>query len=159
MKVPYQNDTDSPVHIGNVTIMPGNTRDVEETHIPGHKGKEIATQDTQPHPLGDLLKGNVGVVAQALNGMAFEDVELLGELEQAGQARKTLLAAIATEILARQAGMHLTQVLDGTLDDIVAALPALSVEDLAKANDMEQVGQAREVVMNAIAAEQLKRAD
>lgn len=123
MKVPYTNETNKHLHIGSVTIAPGHTRDVEESHIPGYKPKD-ATQGSAPadDPLAELLKKSVKDITAELQSLSTADIERLGELEQkADQPRKTLLSAISEEILNRAA------------DEQLAAIAAMSDEVLAAA--------------------------
>jgi hypothetical protein len=123
MKVPYTNETNKHLHIGPVTIAPGHTRDVEESHIPGYKPKD-AKQESAPivDLMTELLKKSVKDITAELPFLSTAYIERLGELEQKeDQPRKTLLSAISEEILNRAA------------DEQLAAIAAMSNEVLAAA--------------------------
>lgn len=122
MKVPYFNNTDKFAHIGPVTIPPFGTRDVEDTHIPGYT-QLVAGDPPVTDELSDLLKQSVAKVVEALPGLSQEDIDRLGELEQTGKNRTTLLSAIAEETLNR-AGK--------TVEEIIAELPLMPDEALAE---------------------------
>lgn len=100
-KVPYTNDTGKYVHIGSVTIPPGETRDVDETTLPDYKPESEKKSDSPADPLADLLKKNVADVKAVLPSLSEEDLARIADLEQAGQARKSLVEAIGAETLRR----------------------------------------------------------
>lgn len=100
MKIPYHNTTDKFVTIGMVTIAPGHTRDVENSHI-NTPASTAAIEPTEPEldALATLLEGKVENVIAAVAGLSVDDLDRLGELEQTGKARKTVLSAIAERLL------------------------------------------------------------
>jgi len=98
MKIPVTNNTAMSIYVGSAMIPAGETRHFEEHEVPHHlRPKAEAAPVEQPveDPLGELLKGNVQSVVEALDALSSDDIERLGELEQAGQARKGVLNAIA----------------------------------------------------------------
>lgn len=99
---PFTNDTDRVIYLGNATIPPGQTRDVEETLHPDFAAEPKATAATEAaDPLVDLLKGNTTSIKAALADLSEGELERLGDLEQAAaQPRKGVLGAIAEQILA-----------------------------------------------------------
>lgn len=132
MKVPYHNDSDKYVHIGATMIAPNDTRDVEETEIPGYTAPGAVAKVAAPaDPLGGLLKGNVASVTAALADLPLADVEKLGELEQAGQHRKTLLAAIAEELLNRAANADMLAKVAALGDEALSAELEAVLSDVA----------------------------
>ncbi|WP_374349624.1 hypothetical protein [Chitinimonas sp.] len=100
--LPYSNDTDTVVYIGNVTIPPGQTREVEATLHPDFLAPAAEQQEApDADPLAELLDHKVADVQAALAGLSVAELERLGELEQAApQPRKGVLGAIAEAILA-----------------------------------------------------------
>lgn len=130
MKIPYHNETDKHVHIGPVTISPGQTRDVEDSHVPGYKKAESKPAETgNADPLAELLKRTVKDVTAELSGMSTADVERLGELEQLGQQRKGILSAISDLLLTRAANADmLAKVAALTDEELAAAIEAVSTD-------------------------------
>ncbi len=99
-KKPYTNETDSIQHIGTVTLWPGETREVEETLIPGQTAHQESPQE--PDPLVLLIQGNAPEVIAALPTLDDEQLSLLDEMERAAEKpRKGVLQAIAEEKLTR----------------------------------------------------------
>lgn len=103
MKIPVSNNTAMPIYVGAAMIPAGETRHFEEQDVPHHLRpvQEAAPVDEPVDPLVTLLESNVGDVVAALPELSRADVERLGELEQAGQARKGVLSGIAENLLAR----------------------------------------------------------
>ncbi len=111
-RIPVTNNTKMNMHVGSNIVPPGETRDFPESQVPHHfrpveKAEEAPAPAPQTDPLAELLNGTVKAVTAALPAMADADIERLGELEQAGQARKGVLGSIADVLLNRaaQAGM------------------------------------------------------
>lgn len=129
-KVPYTNSTKKIVHVGNVTIFPGDTREVDPTLLPGHKAKQPAEQ-LDVNPILALLDGSVKQIADALSGISAEDLDALELAEEAGKTRKGVLEAIAEERLSRADAAQ-------EAEEFVAELTAMSDEDLDAAVDMYQ---------------------
>ena len=104
MKIPVSNTSAMPIYVGAAMIPPGETRHFDEQDVPHHlRPAPVAEAAPQApaDPLAELLKGNVAAVVAALPDLTDADVERLGELEQAGQARKGVLSAVAEELLVR----------------------------------------------------------
>lgn len=148
MKVPYHNDTDKFVHIGPVTIAPGATRDVEDSHIPGHKPAADTAPEAAADPLALLSAGKVADIIAQIPSLSDADLDRLGEMEQVGKNRTTLLSAIAEALLHRAA-----------MSDMLAKVAALSAEELAA--EFKDIGtdvNADPDYLAALEAEQAKRA-
>ena len=105
-RIPVTNNTKMNLYVGSNIVPPGETRDFPESQVPHHL-RPATVEEEKVEVIKDLLVelllANVKDVTAALAGMATADVERLGELEQAGQNRKTLLSAIAEELLNRAA--------------------------------------------------------
>ena len=103
-KIPYTNNTNKIQHIGTVMLFPGDSREVEETHLPDYKGHAPAQapeEDTALAALLALLDQSVPEIEQALPSLSLEELETLEQAEQNGKTRKTLIEAIAEERLSR----------------------------------------------------------
>lgn len=102
-KVPYTNETTHFVHIGGVTIPPGETRDVDATLLPGYEPPVLAPPEPEVPPdlLAELLKASIKNIVPEMPGMSADDLARAVTLEEAGQKRRTLLEAFAAENLRR----------------------------------------------------------
>jgi predicted RecB family endonuclease len=103
---PYTNDGHNTIHIGTVSILPGETRQVNVDFLPDAallQALEIVVEDKRPESLIPLLDGNVGNFVAALESLSDEDLEALEALETMDKARKTALEGIAAERLKRAA--------------------------------------------------------
>lgn len=146
MKVPFTNEGKTVVHIGNVTVMPGHTRDVEEHDIPDFKS-EVPAEKEKTDPLAEFLLRNVKDVVAALAGLSLAEVERLGELEQLGQKRKGVLNAIAETLLVR-----------ASQDEMLSKVGTLSDEELAAALEEAKTDIGiNPAYLAALKAEHLKR--
>ena len=95
--VAYHNTGKMAVHIGNKCIMPGATREVDETLIPGFKPPTPPKAETLD-PTAELLSildGSVGEVTAALVDLTAEQLDVLEKAEQDGKTRKGVIEAIA----------------------------------------------------------------
>jgi hypothetical protein len=104
MKIPVENKTKMPIYVGSYMIAPGETRHFDEEDVPEHlrPAADAPVEVAAPtDPLAELLDGNVATVIAALTDLSLEDIERIGDLEQAGLARKGVLSAVAEELLAR----------------------------------------------------------
>ncbi|WP_374537172.1 hypothetical protein [Chitinimonas taiwanensis] len=98
---PFTNDTDHVIYLGNATIPPGQTRDVEETLHPNFSAEPNAPAEAEPtDPWVELLKGTVATVSAGLDGLSVDELNELGDAERACQNRKGVLGAIAEKIMA-----------------------------------------------------------
>ena len=103
-KIPYTNNTKKIQHIGSVMLFPGDSREVEETHLPDFKSHAPAAppeEDTALAALLELLDRSVPEIEGALPSFSLEELETLEQAEQNGKTRKTLIEAIAEERLSR----------------------------------------------------------
>lgn len=130
MKIPVHNKTKMPIYVGAAMVLPGETRHFEEQDVPPNLRPapvedapvEVPADQLAEFPLIELLLGNVKEVTAALAGMTTADVEKLGELEQAGHARKGVLSAVGEMLLNRAAQA-----------DMLAKVAAFNDEELAAA--------------------------
>jgi len=146
-RISVENNTKMGIYVGSNLVPPGETRDFPESMVPQHlrpKAEEAPVEKPVEDPLGEMLKGNVASVVALLPGMSAADIEKLGELEQAGQARKGVLSAIAEIQLSRA--------------ELMGHVASLSDEDLAAA--LEDAGtdiNADPALVAALEAEAAKR--
>ena len=110
MQIPVTNNTATMMYVGGALIPPGETRHFEEYEVPEHlrpavdvPAEEAQSADPLAEVLAALLDGNVASVVATLPEMPTADIERLGEMEQAGAARKGILSAIAEVLLDRSA--------------------------------------------------------
>ncbi|QZA80856.1 hypothetical protein [Deefgea piscis] len=105
--IPFTNETERFITVGLTTIAPGQTRDVDETLLPNYQPaanqSESNEADLAYPALHALLASNVETVINALPDLPTDELEALGEIEQMGKARKTILGAVA-ELLLNRAG-------------------------------------------------------
>ena len=157
MKVPVHNHTEMPIYVGVSMILPGETRHFDPQDVPHHmrpSEEEIAALED---PMAELAGGTVADAVARIPTLSLPDLERLGELEQTGKARVTLLSAIAEEILNREQDARLGELITRVTEELIAVLPTLSDVEVARATEMEQGGQARPALLEALAAEQIKR--
>lgn len=172
----FTNETKNFMHVGGVTIPPGETREVDAVLLPGGSQDDALEPAVPLDPLAQLMNGSVAAITAALPTLSNADLARATELEEAGVARKSMLAALSVENLRRVAASQqdteqqraqgqndqsdpLILLLAGSVVDIVEALPTLSDADLSRASAIEQVSLARKSMMAAISAETLRRAN
>lgn len=92
----YTNNTDHNMHIGGKTILPGESREVDETQIPGFGVSEGDPDPDMPsNPLEELLQGNIASVSAVLITLTADQLDELESLEgNAEKPRKGVLDAI-----------------------------------------------------------------
>ena len=105
-KVPVTNNTKMAIYVAGAMIPPGETRHFDFNQVPPEfrPAPQVEPEDeTQFDPLAELIAHNVKDITAALPELSDEDLERLGDLEQAkGEtARKSLLSAIAEAQLTR----------------------------------------------------------
>lgn len=102
-KVPHTNETLKFLHIGAVTIPPGETRDVDPSLLPGYKPVVVPppAPEVPPDLLAELLKASIKNILPELPGMSDDDLARAVTLEETGQKRKSLLEQFAAENLRR----------------------------------------------------------
>lgn len=80
--VNYTNTGATPAHIDGKTIMPGESREVDETQVPGFGvSAELNEPLPEPNPLSEILLGNVPTVLAALADLTVEQLLELENLE------------------------------------------------------------------------------
>jgi hypothetical protein len=103
--VPFTNNTINTLHIGSATIPAGETRDVDESLLPGYGQETIVTEAELPsNPMIEMLKSNVRSVLEKIAALSDADLAQLVAQEEAGANRKTIIEAVGAEILRRAAG-------------------------------------------------------
>lgn len=104
-RIPVTNNTKMNLYVGSNIVPPGETRDFPESHVPHHlrpqADEPVREQGAPADPLGEMLKSSVKEISAGLDGLSTDDIERLGDLEQAGQARKGVLSAVSEALLAR----------------------------------------------------------
>lgn len=128
-QIPIHNDSANPIYVGTAMVAPGDTRVFNEADVPPHQRPDAQVDDIDvvesPAPvvvagsdvalagegsgghadndamLHALLEGSVASVNKQLGELSDADLERLGDLEQLGQRRITLLSAIAEAQLQR----------------------------------------------------------
>lgn len=102
-KIPVTNDTKMPIYVAGLMIPAGETRHFDLDQVPPHlRPQPAAPAPAAPaDPLAELLKRKVVDVVSAIPALSDDDLQRLGDLEQTGAARKTLLGALAEELLKR----------------------------------------------------------
>lgn len=101
--VHHTNETKKFMHVGGVTIPPGETREVDAALLPDHTLDDALEPDIPADPLVQLMAGSVATITVALPSLSDADLTRADELEQAGVARKSMLTALSAEILRRAA--------------------------------------------------------
>lgn len=101
--VHHTNETKNFMHVGGVTIPPGETREVDAALLPDHTPEAPLTPDVPVDPLVQLMASSVATITAALPSLSDADLTRADELEQAGVARKSMLTALSAEILRRAA--------------------------------------------------------
>lgn len=104
-RIPVTNNTAMNLYVGSNIVPPGETRDFFESQVPHHlrPAQEEAEVKAPADPLAELLDGNVASVVAALPELSTEQLEKLGDMEQAGGKRKGVLGALAEALLNRAA--------------------------------------------------------
>lgn len=151
--VPFTNAGSTVVHVGNKTIWPGQTREVDETLLKDYKAK--APVDVEPNAtviITGLLALSVKDIIAALPGLSDDDLALAEQLESAkDDPRSTALEAIHKEklhrakaaqeaaefvvLLADMDDEELAAQLDTGLDDGLAALVQAEIDKRAAAGE------------------------
>lgn len=149
-RIPVTNNTSMNLYVGSNIVPPGETRDFFESQVPLHL-RPVDQVEEAPvvvvDPLAELLDGNVASVVAALPELTTEQIEKLGEMEQAGGKRKGVLSALAEALLTRAANK-----------DAMDKVGLLSDEELAA--ELEAVGSdiaASPEYLAALEAESAKR--
>ncbi|MBU1692289.1 MAG: hypothetical protein KJ958_05480 [Gammaproteobacteria bacterium] len=161
-KIPVTNNTAMPIYVGSSMVPAGETRHFDIDHVPLHL-RPVAAEVEAPFALDNnalvaLIGESVKNIIEAFPTLTLEELEQIGEIEQLGQNRKTLLSAIATEILKREGDSNLEFFLAGDDEAVIANLARLEEPALVRLAEIETAGQNREAVVSAISAEQIKRA-
>lgn len=159
-RIPIHNNTAMPLYVGSNIVPPGETRDFPENQVPPHLRP---APEPEPVPfvvdsvLPSLLDGSVADVIEQFAALSDAAIANLIELEEAGKARKTLLAALNDELSDRALSAAAAALLEGSEEDVLGKLTTASDAELERAAEAESIGANRETVLAAIAAEQIAR--
>lgn len=159
MQVPYTNNTKNIQHVGNKTIMPGQTREVEESHIHAHFGKpaESAPQKETENILDTLLAGKVESVVAGLDALSSDDLDAVEKMEQdAKKPRRGVLNAIAELRLKRAAEEKDKQQTE--MEQFIASLDGMSDEEMLELVELYKEDDENVAYLDALNAEIEKRA-
>jgi hypothetical protein len=100
------NDTASPIFVAGRLIPAFDGRHFEDHELPPeHKPEAVevleSTGPTLAEEIRELLEGTVKDVSAKLPGLTFEALDLILDIEPAGDNRTTLLQAVRAEKIAR----------------------------------------------------------
>jgi len=136
-KVAYTNKTDGIQHIGPCTVWPGQTREVDERDLPITEGNEspVPPVNDQSTIITEMLGQTIPKISELLPSQSDELLDALELAEQAGEARKGVLADITAERLSRadaakSAEEYAQLIADYTLEDLQAELKNTNDEGL-----------------------------
>lgn len=106
--IPVTNNTAMPIYVGAEMVPAGETRLFHESQVPEHLRPAAEPQPAdeapaQPDAVAELADKPAKDVIAGLETLTTEQLERLGELEQAkgDKARSTVLAAVSELILKR----------------------------------------------------------
>jgi hypothetical protein len=101
-RIAIENKGQMPMYVAGQMIPGGETRHFDKTMVPREywPKEEEPAEEPAVDALAELLEHNVQTVVAALATLSREDLEKLGEMEQAGAARKGVLGPIAEKLLA-----------------------------------------------------------
>ena len=99
-KIAYTNETKTPQFFGGIMVPTGETREIDPTFLPSWRPATASTSNNTPvHIVDHLLAQPVSVILTAIPSLCIEDVDLMGEKEQEGAARKEILSVLAERLL------------------------------------------------------------
>lgn len=100
--VPYTNPKKHTVHINGKAIAPGDTRDVEETMIPGYRPPPKAQAEETADPVAELYGQTVADIIAQLPDLPDEDLKRLAQIEGGkDKPRVSLIKALSEESIRR----------------------------------------------------------
>jgi hypothetical protein len=171
--IPVHNSRPNPINVGGRRIPPGDTRILPEEVVPRNLRPDGGQPAPAPAPEGpdevlQLLDQGVKDITPELPALSDTDLARLEQAERDGKTRSTLLEAFAEEHMrrAKERGEDgaghpdpVAQVLAHEAEEIPPILSEVGDEDLAAMADAEAANGHRQPVLDAIAAEQARRAD
>jgi len=141
--VAFTNDTDKTIPVGNKSVRPYETREVDPSMIPEkwkNKAHGLVDEKTKeaeqaPNPMLDILDGNVASVLLAISEKTEEgnhkytidNLAMLEQAEQSGNTRKGVIEGITEERLSRasqalEAESFVKELTESSDEDLTAAL-------------------------------------
>lgn len=118
-KVAYTNPTGGYQHVGNKTIPPFETREIEETDHPNYQAPDKKPEQPRRPPLLSLLDNSVKDIVAEFPNLSDDELAALEEAEGNDKPRTTLMAAFKAERLQR-ADTHLGQDMDAWVESLQA---------------------------------------
>jgi hypothetical protein len=156
MKKPYVNTSNKIQHIGNVTVMPGQTREIEAAHIAAHTGVGEAQPDvtTAVDPLVILLSENVKTIKNSLSELSADALDNVEKMESAAdKPRSGVMKAIAEERLNRAVADSASDV-----EKFINSLDGMSDEELTEYAELYKDDNENVAYLDAVNTEIEKRA-
>ena len=160
-KVPVTNNTAMPIYVGSNMVPPGETRHFDLAEVPEHlrpAPAEVAAEAVETDPVEALSAKSAKEIIGAIPGLTDQQLEQLGNLEQARETpRTTVLKAISETSLTRADIEALSEKPEA---EIIAAIAQLNEQQLEKLGDIEQTRtEPRAAVLAAVSEAILQRAE
>lgn len=168
-RIPYTNNSDKPVYIGGVLVPAGGTRTVDANlaPVPNAAKTPAPRMEDGPDPtaLNELLDNDPKALIEALPRLGVEELDHLLRCEREGKNRPFVIEQVELARLERldweegrddgdgttpAPGVDHQQLLDGKVDDVVAALPGLASGDLEELIKLEAVGKNRTTLIKQL---------
>ena len=161
-KTAYQNTSDQPKYVAGQLVQPNETIWVAAKDHPDYQA--IGVDPSQPAPqhiIDVLLGGAESDCIAALPSLCAEDLDELGDREQGGAARQSILSAIAelklTRANAEHGGNTTAFDINAKAEELIAVMSDLNDADLQSLIDAEHAGKARKTVIEAAQSELVLR--
>lgn len=103
MRKAIENPTQMPIFVAGMMIPPGETRLIEDDMLPPEHRQEapIPEPEAPKDRIAEIADMKVDLILPILPDMSSEELARLQQLETEGKSRKTILEAIAAEVLKR----------------------------------------------------------
>lgn len=132
-KIPYHNSTSKAVHVGNITILPGGTRDVDPTLLPEAKAKKVEpvlAKNTLSKKIAEILNLSISDLQKQLSALSNDE---LTELEAGENAKPAPRSGALTAISAARIALASQKVGgDKEADEFKVLVESMSDEELAE---------------------------
>lgn len=134
-KIPHHNNTDKAIHIGNITILPGGTRDVDPTLLPDAKAKKVEpalVKNTLSEKIAEILNLPISEMQKQLSALSNDE---LTELEAGENAKPAPRSGALTAIAAARIAMASQKIGgDKAADEFKALIESMADDELAEQN-------------------------
>lgn len=147
-KIPYTNHTDSIQHIGNKTIWPGQTREVDESHIitPDANNNSQPEASAKVNSVEDVVALSVSELKKTLQLLSNEDLDAVFTAEnEKEKPRSGAINAIAAEQISR-ASQSVGSVTSDRMDEFAKIVAQMDDDELADQSFPE--GSAESVIVS-----------